>query len=106
MYEKVYSGAESTESVLKTMRQYHMERGDMNRHKFISRTQCHHNHIIGSLGDEEGSRKPIFDPILAPKEHNPKVKGFHRYRDMEEVMTKAEYTKGLLNGLEHAFIDN
>ncbi|GME84864.1 unnamed protein product [Ambrosiozyma monospora] len=48
------SGSESVENALKIMRQYHLEKGDDKRYKFISRKQSYHGYTIGSLSIGDG----------------------------------------------------
>ncbi|GME83758.1 unnamed protein product [Ambrosiozyma monospora] len=98
------SGSESVENAMKIMRQYHLEKGDTKRYKFISRTQSYHGFTIGSLSIGDGSRKPPFKPILLSDEVTPKVTNVYPYRNQKG--TEEEYTKQLLAELEQCFIDN
>ncbi|GMG55816.1 unnamed protein product [Ambrosiozyma monospora] len=98
------SGSESVENALKIMRQYHLEKGDDKRYKFISRKQSYHGYTIGSLSIGDGSRKPPFKPILLSDAQTPKVTNVYSYRNQKG--TEEEYTKELLAELEQCFIDN
>ncbi|GMF55603.1 unnamed protein product [[Candida] boidinii] len=48
------SGSEANENALKIMKQYHIENGEPQRYKFISRHQSYHGYTIGalSIGEE------------------------------------------------------
>lgn len=67
--ERVYivgSGSEAVEAAIKMARQYHLERGEPDRHHVISRLQSYHGNTLGALarGGSEGRRKPYL-PMLS-----------------------------------------
>src|SRR5438132_11795806 len=45
----VSGGSEATESALKLARQYHVERGNVGKHKVVSRWHSYHGNTIGAL---------------------------------------------------------
>lgn len=100
------SGSEATENALKIMRQYHLEKGDDKRYKFISRNQSYHGFTIGALSVGDGTRKPPFAPILLSEEQTPKMPQLYPYRDWKEGMSEEDYTNHLLEQAEKCFIDN
>jgi adenosylmethionine-8-amino-7-oxononanoate aminotransferase len=61
----VSGGSEANETALKLARQYHVERGEPNRHKVIARWQSYHGVTTGmlSLSGRTSWREP-FDPYL------------------------------------------
>lgn len=100
------SGSEATENALKVMRQYHLEKGDGKRCKFISRFQSYHGFTTGALAVGDGTRKPPFKDILIADEKTPKMPQLYPYRDWKDGMTEEEYTDFLLKQAEQCFIDN
>ncbi|KAG0673419.1 hypothetical protein C6P40_002946 [Pichia californica] len=100
------SGSEATENAIKIIRQYHLEKGDQNRYKIISRLQSYHGFTLGALSVGDGTRKPPFKPILLSDEQTPKMPQLYPYRDWKEGMTEEEYTAYLLEQAEKVFIDN
>lgn len=60
------SGSEANETAFKIVRQYHHQRGDYNRYKFISRYRAYHGNTIGALAATgQAERKYKYEP-LAP----------------------------------------
>ncbi|QPG75141.1 hypothetical protein FOA43_002485 [Brettanomyces nanus] len=100
------SGSEANENAMKIMRQYHLERGDPNRYKFISRKQSYHGFTIGSLSLGDCARKPPFKPILLSDECTPKIAQCYPYRGIKSGMTEEDYTNELLANAEKVFIEN
>lgn len=64
------SGSEAMEAALKLARQYHLERGDSARHRFIARLGSYHGNTLGALaiGGHAGRRAP-FAPMLMQVDH-------------------------------------
>ncbi|GMF50606.1 unnamed protein product [[Candida] boidinii] len=67
------SGSESNENAMKIVKQYHLERGDKKRFRFISRKQSYHGFTIGALSLGDGIRKRDYVDILLTDEQSPKV---------------------------------
>lgn len=66
----VSGGSEAVEAGLKMARQYHLERGDGSRHRFIARLQSYHGNTLGALatGGNIWRREP-FKPLLMETSH-------------------------------------
>lgn len=60
------SGSEANETAFKIARQYHQQKGDFHRYKFISRYRSYHGNSMGSLAATgQAQRKYKYEP-LAP----------------------------------------
>ncbi|MFV8828181.1 aspartate aminotransferase family protein [Alkalihalobacterium sp. APHAB7] len=60
------SGSEANETAFKIARQYHQQKGDTNRYKFISRYRAYHGNSMGALAATgQAERKYRYEP-LAP----------------------------------------
>jgi adenosylmethionine-8-amino-7-oxononanoate aminotransferase len=75
----VGSGSEAVEAALKLARQYHAERGEPARTRFISRRMSYHGNTIGALavGGHAG-RRALYQPLLA---ETFQIAPCHYYRD-------------------------
>jgi adenosylmethionine-8-amino-7-oxononanoate aminotransferase len=63
----VSGGSEAMETALKIARQYFVESGQPQRHRFISRRHSYHGNTLGALGvGGNAARREIYDPILVP----------------------------------------
>ncbi|WP_126976417.1 aspartate aminotransferase family protein [Frigidibacter oleivorans] len=61
----VSSGSEAMESALKMALQYHVERGEPGRTRFISRRQSYHGNTFGALSvGGHPARRSIYEPVL------------------------------------------
>ncbi len=59
------SGSEAMEAALKLARQYHVERGDKSRTRFVARNMAYHGNTLGSLAvGGHAQRRAPYDPIL------------------------------------------
>lgn len=101
----VGSGSEANENAMKIVKQYHLERGDTKRYKFISRLNAYHGFTIGALSIGDGIRKNDFKDILLSADQTPKVSACYPYRGITDKITEEDYTKLLLDELEQKFID-
>ncbi|KAF8533384.1 pyridoxal phosphate-dependent transferase [Trichophaea hybrida] len=81
----VCSGSEAMEVALKLARQYHSERGDMKRTRFVSRKQSYHGNILGALGNVSF------------------VDACYTYRGKTEGEHDAAYLQRLKRGVEEEF---
>lgn len=62
------SGSEAMESALKLARQYHVERGEPQRDRFIARRQSFHGNTLATLGiGGHPGRRAIYEPMLMPQ---------------------------------------
>lgn len=102
----VCSGSEANENAMKYIKQYHVERNDPQRFKFIGRKSAYHGYLIGALSIGDNSKKPLLKNILLSDEQTPKVSRLYPYRDMKPGMTEEEYTKQLLDELEETVVKN
>lgn len=91
---------------MKIAKQYHLEKGDSKRYKFISRLNSYHGFTIGSLSIGDGIRKAEFKDILLSEDQTPKVSACYPYRGIKGGMTEEDYTKELLDELEQKFIES
>jgi len=98
------SGSESNENMLKIVRKYHIENGDLKKIKFISRTQSYHGYTLGCLAISDNNRKFEFEDILAPSSITPKAQQCYPYRMQKKSETLEEYKDRLLKDLEDIFI--
>ncbi|MCF6409533.1 aspartate aminotransferase family protein [Pseudalkalibacillus salsuginis] len=58
------SGSEANETAFKIARQYHHQRGDVNRYKFISRYRAYHGNTMGALAATgQAQRKYKYEPL-------------------------------------------
>lgn len=101
----VGSGSEANENAMKIVKQYHLERKDPKRFRFISRFNSYHGFTIGALSIGDGIRKVDFKDILLSDEQTPKVSACYPYRGIKEGMTEEDYTNQLLEELEQKFIE-
>lgn len=102
----VCSGSEANEQAMRYVKQYHLERKDHARCKFISRHQAYHGYLVGALSIGDNPMKPLLQNILLPESQTPKTSRLYPYRDMKDGMTEEDYCKALLDNLEQTFIDN
>ncbi|MCF7619592.1 aspartate aminotransferase family protein [Bacillus sonorensis] len=58
------SGSEANETAFKIARQYHQQKGDHTRYKFISRYRAYHGNTMGALGATgQAQRKYKYEPL-------------------------------------------
>jgi len=66
----VSGGSEAVEAALKLARQYHVERGEPQRSRFIARRQSYHGNTLGALAVGGNAwRRRMFEPLLIGVEH-------------------------------------
>ncbi len=96
------SGSEATEAALKMARQYHLERGEPQRGKFIARRQSYHGNTLGALAASGNAmRRAPYAPILADAFRH--VAPCYAYRDRRDDETDADYVARLAAELEAEF---
>jgi taurine-pyruvate aminotransferase len=95
------SGSEANEAAFKIARQYHQQKGDYHRYKFISRYRAYHGGTMGSLAATgQSQRKYKYEPLapgfihVAPPDSyrsNDKVdahpSALHSVQEIDRVMT-------------------
>lgn len=71
--DKVYfvsGGSEANETALKLVRQYFVETGQPQRHRFIARRQSYHGNTLGALSvGGNMARREMFEPLLMEVSH-------------------------------------
>ncbi|MEP3275947.1 MAG: aspartate aminotransferase family protein [Stappiaceae bacterium] len=103
--ERVYlvsGGSEASEAALKLARQYHVEKGDTGRSRFIARLQSYHGNTLGALaaGGNMWRREP-FEPLLVEMSHIPPC---YAYRDQRDDETEEAYGLRAANALEEELL--
>ena len=94
----VSGGSEAVEAALKMARQYHLERGEGTRSRFIARRQSYHGNTLGALavGGNVWRREP-YAPILIEASH---ISPCYAYRDMQDGESEQEYGLRVANELD------
>jgi adenosylmethionine-8-amino-7-oxononanoate aminotransferase len=96
------SGSEATEAALKMARQYHLERGEPGRSRFIARRQSYHGNTLGALAASGNAmRRAPYMPVLADAFSH--VSPCYAYRDRRDDETEADYVARLAAELEAEF---
>lgn len=99
--EKVYfvsGGSEAVEAALKLARQYFLEIGQPQRHRFIARRQSYHGNTLGALatGGNAWRREP-FAPLMIQTSH---ISPCYAYRDRQADETVEAYGLRVADELE------
>lgn len=91
-------GSESVEAALKMARQYHLERGDKSRTRFIARRQSYHGNTVGALsvGGNVWRREPYKEMLIDTSHISP----CYAYRDRRDDESEEEYGLRVANELE------
>ncbi|KAF5988963.1 ornithine aminotransferase [Fusarium bulbicola] len=99
----VGSGSEAMDSAMKLARQYHVENGQPQRTKFVSRRQAYHGNTIGamSMGSFVARRAPYEGAILL--DNVSYVSPAYEYRVRKDDETEQEYAQRLVDELEAEF---
>ncbi len=94
----VSGGSEAVEAALKMTRQYHLERGDEKRTRFIARRQSYHGNTVGALsvGGNVWRREP-FNGMLIETTH---IAPCFAYRERRDHESEEEYGQRVANELE------
>lgn len=92
------SGSEAMEAAIKLARQFHLENGEPNRTKLISRQFAYHGNTLTALsvGGHPERRKP-FLPLLLSVEHIPAC---YPYREQRDGESEQQYGVRAANYLE------
>ena len=99
--DKVYfvaGGSEANETALKLARQYFLEIGQPERHRFIARRQSYHGNTLGALavGGNMWRREP-FAPLLIETSH---IAPCYAYRDQRPDESVEAYGRRVADELE------
>jgi adenosylmethionine-8-amino-7-oxononanoate aminotransferase len=99
----VGSGSEAVESALKLARQYHYEKGDLNRVHIVSRRQCYHGNTMATMSISTNiARRAPYQGFLYPNVSHVSPAFAYHYKDEGE--TESQYTDRLLVELEEEFL--
>ena len=94
----VSSGSEAVESALKLARQYFLEIGQPDRHRFIARRQSYHGNTLGALAvGGNAMRRAPYQPLLMPASH---IAPAYAYRDQGADETEEAYGLRVADELE------
>ncbi|MBT3379378.1 MAG: aspartate aminotransferase family protein [Lentisphaerae bacterium] len=97
----VNSGSEANETALKMARQYHVERGERHRYKFVGRRDSYHATTLGGSAVTGLTWfREYFEPLMPGAVFAPAA----RDRDRPEGMTSADYGKQCLAELEDVIV--
>ena len=85
----VSGGSEATECALKLARQFHVENGQPQRTRFISRRMSYHGNTLGALAvGGHAARRALYQPMLMPVSF---VSPCHAYRFQEATESSTDY---------------
>ncbi|WP_226579157.1 aspartate aminotransferase family protein [Acuticoccus sediminis] len=98
----VGSGSEAMEAALKLARQYHVERGEPDRARFISRRGSYHGNTLGALavGGHAGRRAPYAPMLMDVGQIDP----CYAYRLREPGESEAEFARRMADQLDTAIV--
>ena len=92
-------GSEATETALKLARQYHVERGEPQRRRFIARLQSYHGNSLGALSvGGNMARRALYEPILLPNVSH--IEPCYAYRNRRPDETEEAYGLRAADALE------
>ena len=94
----VSGGSEANETALKLARQYFVEIGQPERHRFIARLQSYHGNTLGALavGGNMWRRAP-YEPLLMASSH---IAPCYAYRDRRDDESEEAYGRRVADELE------
>lgn len=99
----VSGGSEAMEAALKMARQYYVERGMPERHRFIARRQSYHGNTLGALSVGGNlARRELFAPLLMDVTH---IGPCYAYRGQRDDETAEEYGLRAADELEEAILE-
>ncbi|PTW60615.1 adenosylmethionine-8-amino-7-oxononanoate aminotransferase [Breoghania corrubedonensis] len=91
-------GSEAMELAVKVAYQYHCERGEPSRKRFISRRQSYHGSTLGTLAlSHNPARRGVFEPLLAKTSF---VSACNAYRGQKAGENDAAYVARLARELD------
>lgn len=94
----VSGGSEAVEAALKLARQYFVERGEPQRHRFIARQQSYHGNTLGALATGGNAwRRAQFGPMLAETSH---ISPCYAYRGQQQGESTEAYGHRVADELE------
>lgn len=94
----VSSGSEAVETALKMARQYHVDRGEPQRFRFIARRQSYHGNTLAALSiGGNMARRALYQPLLMESHH---VSPCFPFRYLQSGETEEQYGDRLAAELE------
>lgn len=94
----VSSGSEAVETALKMARQYHVDRGEPQRFRFIARRQSYHGNTLAALSiGGNMARRALYQPLLMESHH---VSPCFPFRYLAAGETEEQYGDRLAAELE------
>ena len=94
----VSGGSEAVEACLKLARQYHVERGELERRHFIARLQSYHGNTLGALAVGGNLwRRRQFGPLLIETHH---ISPCYAYRHRRDDESEEDYGRRAADELE------
>lgn len=94
----VSGGSEATEAALKLARQYHLERGEPQRHHLIARRQSYHGNTLGALAVGGNQwRRTQFEPMLIDVRH---ISPCYEYAEKPDGESSHDYGQRVAQELE------
>ncbi|ODV61835.1 PLP-dependent transferase [Ascoidea rubescens DSM 1968] len=100
----VGSGSEANENMLRLVYQYHIENGQPQRSRFISRNQSYHGFTIGSISIADSNRFYNYKPVSLPAEQCLKVSECYEYQKRKPDESLEQYKDRLVKEVEDTFI--
>ncbi|CAM1500413.1 Fc.00g095750.m01.CDS01 [Cosmosporella sp. VM-42] len=99
----VSSGSEAVDSAMKLARQYYVEKGELQRKRFVARKQAYHGNTIGSMsvGSNLARRAPYEDTLML--ERVSWVSPAYAYRGQHKDETEEDYARRLVEELDAEF---
>lgn len=94
----VSGGSEAVEAAMKLARQYFIEIGQPERHRFIARQQSYHGNTLGALAAGGNAwRKQPFAPLMIESSH---IAPCYEYRGIQDGETQFDYGQRVAGELE------
>ncbi len=98
----VTGGSEAAEAALKLARQFHVERGEPRRARFIARWQSYHGNTLGALAvGGHRARRQTYLPLLMDTAH---IAPCYAYRGQRADESAADYGLRVADELEAAIV--
>lgn len=99
----VSGGSEANEAAIKLARQYFVEIGQPERHRFIARRQSYHGNTLGALAAGGNmARRALYQPLLS--EAFSHVSPAYAYRGQGQGESEGDYVARLAAELEAEFV--
>jgi adenosylmethionine-8-amino-7-oxononanoate aminotransferase len=97
------SGSEANEAALKLARQYHLERGETKRSRFIARNMAYHGATLGALSvGGHKARRATYAPMLIEVGRIPAC---YAYRDRRDGESEEAYGRRVADALEDKILE-